>query len=297
MSADRIAKILEIRIREPAAVLRAAAERPRRALIDDTRRLVIIAADHAARATFGAGSDPWAMADRGKLLDRLLLALSRPGVDGVLATADVIEDLLILGALNNKIVIGSMNRGGLAGSVFELDDRITAYDPAGLVAACLDGGKMLLRVDPDDPASVATIESTGRAVSFMAADGLMTILEPFWCHRVRGRVVNDLSPESMIRAIAVASGIGSTSAYTWLKVPVVTDMARVMRTTTLPALLLGGDPADNQSSTFKSWEEALKLPTVRGLAIGRSALFPVDDDVAGAVDRVVELTHRAASDA
>ena len=60
------------------------------------------------------------------------LALSRPGVDGVLGTADIIEDLLLLGALDDKVVIGSMNRGGLAGTVFEIDDRFTGYDAAAI---------------------------------------------------------------------------------------------------------------------------------------------------------------------
>ena len=53
-------------------------------------------------------------------------------MDGVLGTADVLEDLLLLGALDGKIVIGSMNRGGLAGTVFEIDDRFTGYDAAAI---------------------------------------------------------------------------------------------------------------------------------------------------------------------
>ena len=57
-------------------------------------------------------------------------ALSRPGVNGVLGTPDILEDLLLLGALDGKVVIGSMNRGGLAGTAFEIDDRFTAYDAA-----------------------------------------------------------------------------------------------------------------------------------------------------------------------
>ena len=61
------------------------------------------------------GDDPMAMADRGDLLGRLATALARPGVDGVLGTADILEDLLLMGALEDKVVIGSMNRGGLAG--------------------------------------------------------------------------------------------------------------------------------------------------------------------------------------
>ena len=82
---------------------------------------------------------PLAMADRADLLDRLVLALSRPGVNGVLGTPDVLEDLLLLGALDSKVVVGSMNRGGLAGTVFELDDRFTAYDAGAIAGRGLRG--------------------------------------------------------------------------------------------------------------------------------------------------------------
>jgi hypothetical protein len=84
-----------------------------------------------------------AMADRAELLRRVRTALSRPGVDGFLGTPDLVEDLLLTGALEGKIVIGSMNRGGLTGTVFEIDDRFTGYDAAAIAAAGLDGGKML----------------------------------------------------------------------------------------------------------------------------------------------------------
>ena len=76
------------------------------------------------------------------------MALGRPGVGGVLGTADVLEDLLLLGALDGKIVIGSMNRGGLAGAVFEIDDRFTGYDAAAIARMGFDGGKMLLADRP-----------------------------------------------------------------------------------------------------------------------------------------------------
>ena len=80
---------------------------------------------------------------------------------------------------------------------------------------------MLFRIDPDDPATVATMEACARAVSDLAAHGLMAMVEPFISHRVDGRVRNDLSPEAVIRSITVAAGLGATSAYTWLKLPVV----------------------------------------------------------------------------
>jgi hypothetical protein len=153
----------------------------------------------------------------------------------------------------------------------------------------LDGGKMLFRIDPDDPATVVTMESCARAISDLADRGLMAMVEPFISHRVDGRVRNDLSPEAVIRSIAVTAGLGTTSAYTWLKVPVVEDMERVLAASTLPALLLGGEVSADQDAAFGQWRRALKIPSVHGLVIGRSLLFPPDNDVAGAVDGTVAL--------
>jgi hypothetical protein len=282
--------LIETRVSRPQAIAEAASQR--RAVTPDPGghgKLMIIAADHPARGALRAGDQPFAMANRADLLDRLCLALSRPGVNGVLGTPDILEDLLLLGALDGKMVIGSMNRGGLTGTTFEIDDRFTAYDAAGIAAAGFDGGKMLIRIDPDDPATVRTLDACGRAVSELAARQLIAMVEPFISHRSNGKIRNDLSPEAMMRAITVASGLGNTSAYTWLKVPYVDDMERVMAASTLPALILGGEVAPDQNAVMASWRKTLALPTVRGFVIGRSLLFPPDDDVAGAVDAVVEM--------
>ena len=290
MFTDRLAKVIETRVRRPETVAEAAAARQRAAsIVGPDGRLVIVAADHPARGALQAGRDRLAMADRADLLERLCVALTRPGVSGVLGTADVLEDLLLLGALHGKIVIGSMNRGGLAGTVFEIDDRFTGYDAPAIARMGFDGGKMLLRIDPADPATAATIEGCAQAVSDLAARQLMAMIEPFISHRADGRVLNDLAPEAMIRALTIASGLGTTSAYTWLKVPVVKDMEQVMAASTLPALLLGGEVADDPELAFAGWQKALRLPNVMGLVAGRSLLYPADGDVAAAVDTAVGL--------
>ncbi len=287
---EQLKAILDVRTRRPQAIAEAAARRRRRtALLGADNQLFIIAADHAARGALRVGDRPMAIADRSGLLERMSVALSRPGVDGVLGTADIIEDLLLLGVLEDKVVIGSMNRGGLAGTAFEIDDRFTGYDAASIARMGFDGGKMLFRIDPDDPATVVTMESCAKAVSELAAHALMAMVEPFISHRIDGRVRNDLSPEAVIRSIAVTSGLGTTSAYTWLKVPVVDDMERVLAASTLPALLLGGEVGADQDAAFDQWRKALQIPSVRGLVVGRTLLFPPDDDVAGAVDTAVRL--------
>ncbi|WP_327699037.1 Cgl0159 family (beta/alpha)8-fold protein [Streptomyces sp. NBC_00459] len=290
-----VADLAKVRARHPEAVAEAAARRVRRPLIGDSGRLMIVAADHPARGALGVGDRPLAMADRADLLERLCVALSRPGVDGVLATADILDDLLLLGVLDDKVVMGSMNRGGLAGAVFEMDDRFTGHRAQDIARLRFDAGKLLLRINYDDPGSLTTLESTARAVDEMAARQLPLFVEPSISRRVDGRVLSDLSAEAVTRSIAIASGLGGTSAYTWLKLPVTDDpddMAEVLETSTLPAVLLGGEVGgspEEQDGAYERWRKALRLPTVQGLVVGRSLLYPSSGSVEAAVDTAVGL--------
>ncbi len=290
-AAPDLARLRDRRAREPEAILAAVHARQQRALLPPDGRLLLLAADHPARGAISVGGDPLAMGSRDELLRRMVTALAHPGVDGVLGTADVLEDLLLLGALEHKVAIGSMNRGGLAGSVFELDDRFTGYDAASISSNRFDGGKMLVRIDHEDPGTVATLEASARAIDALAANGLMAMVEPFLSRRVDGKVVNDLSTQAVVRSVAIASGLGATSRTTWLKLPVVEDMAQVMAATTLPTLLLGGDPSDPADEYRARWRDALELPGVRGLIVGRALLYPADGDVAAAVDAAARLVH------
>lgn len=291
VSPDDIARIVDVRVADPESIARRLAERPQPAgLVGSTGRLMLIAADHSARGALRAGDDALAMGDRTELLDRMVRALARPGVDGVLGTADVIEDLLLLGALEGKVVIGSMNRGGLAGTVFEIDDRFTGFDASSIGAAGYQGGKMLFRIDPEDPATPATMQACANAVDELASEQLMAMVEPFISGRDEtGRIRNDLSTEAVVRSATVAAGLASTSAYTWLKLPVVDNMEAVLASTALPVVLLGGEVSSDQDAQFAAWSKALASPNVRGMVVGRSLLFPPDGDVESAVNATVEM--------
>jgi DhnA family fructose-bisphosphate aldolase class Ia len=285
-----VSDLVRTRVSNPRRIAELAAARPMPdGLTGTTGRLMLVAADHPARGALRAGEDALAMSDRWELLRRLSEALSRPGVDGVLGTADIVEDLLLMGALDGKAVIGSMNRGGLAGTIFEIDDRFTGYDAAAIQRMGFQGGKMLLRIDPEDAATARTIEACARAVGELAEHGLMAMVEPFISHRVGGRVRNDLTVEAVIRSATVAAGLGWTSAHTWLKLPVVEDMEPVLAATELPVLLLGGEVSSDQDAQFAQWEKVLANPHVRGMVVGRSLLYPPDGDVAAAVDAVVGM--------
>jgi len=277
---------------DPGEITRAWRNR-RRAERHDGGRMLIVAADHPARGALGVRGDATAMASRADLLRRLAVALTRPGVDGVLGTADILEDLLLSGLLEGKIVLGSMNRGGLQGAEFEFDDRWTGYDVDTLAANGLDGGKMLTRVCLEEEYTATVLESSGRAVTALASRGLMALVEPFLSVRVaRDKVRNLLDPDSVIKSIQIAAGLGATSAYTWLKLPVVAEMHRVLDATTLPSLLLGGDPVGDADETYAQWGEALAHPSAMGLVIGRALLYPASNDVAQAVDTAASLVHK-----
>jgi hypothetical protein len=242
----------------------------------------------------GVPGQPRAMVDRRTMLERLLIALENPRVDGVLASADILEDLVCLGALDSKVAVGTMNRGGLAGARWELDDRFTAYDTDHLVAANLDAGKMLLRIDPEDRGTVLTLAACAAAVGALNDRRMMAMVEPIpYTKDADGRAIWDHDPDALLKAVGVCAGLGGSSAYTWLKIQATADIATVAAATTQPLLILGGSPGPDPEATFASWALALEQPTVRGLVVGRALLYPPDGDVASAVGRAAELVAQA----
>ncbi|GAA1990688.1 hypothetical protein GCM10009754_81370 [Amycolatopsis minnesotensis] len=290
---ERWHELLERRVADPGAVERAYRDRRRRAaLLSPGGTLFLVAADHPARGSLGVGGDPLAMVDRRDLLERLLVALENPAVDGLLGTPDVIEELLLLGALHDKVVIGSMNRGGLAGADWEIDDRFTAYTARALAESRLDGGKMLLRLVNSDPGTVPTLEACANAVSELAANGLMAMVEPLPYDREGGKLVLRKDTASLARAATVASGLGVTSAHTWLKLPAPEDAA-VLDSTTLPVVVLGGVPSADPAADLASWGRTLRHDAVRGLVVGRALLYPPDGDVGAAVAAAAKVLEAA----
>ena len=292
VSAADIERITTMRVTNPAAVRAALRDRVRPAGIPADGKMMLIAADHPARGAISVGSDTTAMADRASLLGRIVTALAQPGVDGILGQPDILEDLAVLGALDGKLVFGTMNRGGIVGANWELDDRMTAYDAEHTASMNLDGAKMLLRIEDTDPGVARTIETCAQAVTELADRELIAMLEPLPYEITaegKARLIKD--DAKLLRATAIAAGMGATSAFTWLKLPAWSDIAAAAAVSTLPVLILGGDPGANWDAAFADWARALEQPTVRGLVIGRALLFPPDGDVAAAVQRAAALVR------
>ncbi len=287
--------LIHRRATEPFAALDALRGRPRRPLLTDGR-LFIIAADHTARGMLGVPGQPFVMADRRRLLDALLTTLAHPGCDGVLGSPDVLEELALLGALDGKLAFGTTNRGGVMGAQWELDDRPTAYTPAEIADCGLDGGKLLLRIADDDAGTAPTLEWAARVVGESVRLRLPMMVEPLpYRHTAlppapgTARLLDD--EDALLRAVAIGASLGFSGASTWLKVPASRDPARMLATTTLPALILGGSPGPDPEATYASWERAMQVPQVRGLVVGRALLYPPDGDVAAAISRAARIVR------
>ena len=286
------AALIEARVRAPESLQSALKGRRRRELVGDDGNLLIVAVDHTARGMLAAGSDPLAVADRYTLLDRVTRALRVPGVDGVMASADILEELAWLGALDGVVAIGTMNRGGIIGARWELDDRLTAYDADHIEEFGLDGGKTLLRIEDTDAGVARTLEMVAALSTELADRKLLNMIEPLpYVIDDAGRAQLDSSTERLIKAVAIASGLGSSSAYTWLKLPASPDMDQVAGATSMPIVMLGGDPGADAARTFAGWKAAMKEPNVRGLVAGRALVYPEDGDVEGAVSMAANIVH------
>lgn len=297
--------LLEARLRSPAWVYEEAEARTRRTVLAPDGHLFILAADHPARMVTRAGRDLLAMGDRRALLARVLRVLSAPGVDGLMATPDILEEVLLLshlarrrtsrGWLDGKVLIGSMNRGGLAGAVFELDDRMTAFTVAGLRRLGCDGAKVLARIDLQDAGTGRTLEACARAIDACHEADLEVFLEAFQVERTRAGLRVRRDAESLVQVCGVASGLGTSSLRTWLKLPYGPGFARVAAATTLPILLLGGEVRERPEALLQELVEGMGAgPAVRGALVGRNVSFARDEDPRAVAAAAAVVVHAGA---
>jgi hypothetical protein len=297
-----MARITEARVSDPERPRRQAERRIRRERVAPRGKLNIVAADHPARRVTKVGSDNLAMADRHGYLARMLRVLVQENVDGLLATMDILEDLLTIDSfiaeaqgrpvLDGKVLLASLNRGGVAGTVWEMDDPMTGPTPADCAAWRLDGTKILLRVADDDRGTLETIEATVGAINQANALAMPTFLEPLPMVKTDKGWSVKKDAEALARLAGVASALGDSSRYMWLKLPYCPGFEMVARSTSLPILLLGGESAGDPAPFLNELASALKAgPNVRGALVGRNVLYPGGEDPLAMAAAVAGIVH------
>ncbi len=301
LNAEIMGAITDLRVSGPERLEQYFQWRPRREKLTEDGRLVILAADHPARMVTAVGDDPIRMGNRAEYLGRIVRVLQSDGVDGLMGTPDILEEIMTVDALRvdqglpsllaGRLLVGCMNRGGLAGTVFEMEDTFTAYTVDQMVRTRVDAAKMMLRLEPLESASGRTVTACAQAINDCVDAGLPVFLEPLMVSYRDGKYIVDNSVDAMVKTCGVASGLGKSSWKTWMKVPVSVDFARVAAATSCPILLLGGPSTGDPAALVADFERCLNAAdNVRGALVGRNVLYPGDADpadVARAVGRVV----------
>lgn len=295
-----LARLTDIRINDPEHAFRAAGSRERRSSLTVDGRLNILAADHPARRVTAVGGDPLGMANRHDYLARIVRVLMSDAVDGVMATMDIIEDLLILndlpghnGFLKHKLLIASLNRGGLAGSSWEMNDPMTGASPSVCAAWKLDGAKILMRICDDEPDSLETMKASVAAINDLNSLGVPTFLEPLPVTKSEKGYKVIKTAEALAKIVGVASALGDSSRYLWLKLPYCENYEVVARATTLPILLLGGESVGDPTAFLREVVSGMSAgKNVRGALVGRNVLYPGDDDPLAVAEAVGGIVHK-----
>lgn len=302
---DMFDLITEARVYRSHLVEEAASRRQRRSELTRNGKLVILAADHPARNVTNVGDNPVAMGDRLDYLGRVLRVLAASDIDGVMGTPDIIEDLLLVdyllkenggsGLLDGKVVLGCMNRSGLAGIEYEMEDRMTAFTAERIHRLGLDGAKIMFRLDPGHYSrySVQTISYCAKAINQCNQFGLPVFLEPLPVVKTESGYRVVMEADALIKTIGIGSALGDSSARLWLKIPYVPEYNRVVRATTLPILMLGGASRGNPIYTLQDFERGMgEGQNVRGAMVGRNVLYPGRDDPAAVASAVCDIVHR-----
>jgi DhnA family fructose-bisphosphate aldolase class Ia len=292
------AAMTDTRVKKPGLPAKLAKKRIRREVLTKDGKLTLLAVDHTARMVTSIGDDPLRMADRRDLLARTLRVLACSQLDGLLGSPDIIDELFLLQSqaskrfLDRKVLIGSSNRGGLSGASFEMDDRVTGFDAKGIASMRLDGGKFLLRVDPEDEASLKTLDYCAAFMRDCQEFGIPVFLEALPVARRDGHLSVVRDATTLAKLVGVATALGSSSSQIWLKLPYVEDFVKVAKATTCPILVLGGD-AKEADVLFSQILEAMEAgPNVRGVLMGRNILYPDDGDPRGMAFAIDALVRR-----
>jgi DhnA family fructose-bisphosphate aldolase class Ia len=303
LPAALLAQLTEIRVSDPERSLKVAKERKRREHLTVNGKLSILAADHPARRVTRVGDNPLRMADRHEYMARILRVMMSDGVDGLLATMDILEDLLVIhdllkqkgraSFLDNKLLIASFNRGGLLGSSWEINDPISGPTAATCAQWGLDGAKILLRLCDTEPDSLKTLLATVQAITELNAVGLPMFLESLPVVKTDDGYKIIKTADELARTAGAASAMGDSSRYLWLKLPYCENYEKVAQATTLPILLLGGEPVGDATPFLRELEAGLKAgPNVRGALVGRNILYPGDDDPLAIIESVGGIIHQ-----
>lgn len=262
-------------------------------------KLIFVAADHNARMITGYKENPVRLANKHEYLSRLIRILLSKNINGIEASPEIIEDVIILNKifkeekdidfLQNKMIIGTINRGGLKNTVWEMDDMPLCYTVEKLVELGLDGIKFMYRIDPKDHLSGKTLKYCAEIVNKADKYGLPLFIESLFVKKIDGGYILETSSEKIIQSAVVGSALGATSVRKFLELPLTDEYKKVAETTTSSVLVVPDEIKEDPLEVVEEYTKEIGINyNVRGILLGRNVMFNDSDPyyIADAIGKV-----------
>lgn len=265
--------------------------------------LLLAAGDHPARMLTAWRGDSTALADRGRYLRTLVGLLASGAVDGVEATPDVMEDLLVLDSiivrsdcpsfLDDKVLIGTMNRSGLRGTCFEMVDEDSAFTAHSAKALGLNAVKWMWRLAPEEILTVQSQRALRKGLVSAHETSLPVMLEIDWVERHQDGWTSVMDePGRMVELVGVASGWGPSSCHRYLELPANEQLEAALNATSLPVVVLPPEQRKPGPCVVNDYQRALELP-VAGQLIGRDIML--SEEPVAIAQKVAQAWRRVTS--
>jgi DhnA family fructose-bisphosphate aldolase class Ia len=276
----------EIKAFHPEVVEQEAAKRRKPGFPHD--RLVFAAADHNARMINEYKGNPIGLSNRREYISRLVRMLESDSVDGIEATPDVIEDLFILNKLrrdagekeflSGKMLVGTVNRGGLKNTVWEMDDMPACYTVERLAKLRMDGVKFMIRLNPMDERAKYTVRYCADAVNAAEKAGLPIFIEALYVETTEKGFAMRTDSESLCKVVGVTAALGCRSVGKWIEVPLNNEYQIPVSATTCPVLVVPDEVENEPLDVVKEYTKEKGLcDNIRGILLGRNVMYNRED--------------------
>ena len=261
-------------------------------------RLIFAAADHNARMINEYKGNPIGLSNRREYLTRLVRMLQSDEIDGIEATPDIIEDLMILSRLRReagekeflkgKMLVGTVNRGGLKNTVWEMDDMPSCYTVERLAKLGMDAVKFMIRINPMDARARHTVRYCAETINEAEKYGLPIFIEALYVETTEnGGFAMKTDSESLCKVVGVTGALGCRGVAKWIEIPLNNEYQVPVSATTCPVLVVPDEVESEPLAVVTEYTKEIGLhDNIRGILLGRNIMFndadplPIADAVA-----------------
>ena len=281
-------RIVTHRVRRPEAIAdRLLSRRRPDQSVPNDGQMVLLTCNHQVDPRTGTP------VDRRELLDRIIEALSIPEVDGVVASADLLEELTLLNMLEHRFAFCSASGDPHVGAISGLGGSCGGVATSTIAASRFDGALLSQRWGATGPPQASQPWCVAADVAEFAAHALPTILD-LCITDPDGRPEFDTTWTDWIEPLHATTSALATGVGVWITVPAISGLAHLAEATSFPVLMRDTDVPIRPEAWESFFQTDLPL-TIRGMIPGVSALFPLEGSVAEATAVIARSVRRRVS--